>query len=116
MGLGKSLGKSVAKAMEDNTWKKLASPSATRGKTVHPKTSAEQETLGTRWDYDGEITKADGVYHKYQLQANAGKVPSSIKHWQKLTEALTLSWRLATLRRTVRKKTSRKVSMIPPIL
>jgi hypothetical protein len=82
MGLGKSLSKSVAKAVEGNTWKKFTNPSAARGKTVHPKTQAEQEALGTRWDYDGEVTKADGVYHKFELQANAGKVPSSIKQWR----------------------------------
>lgn len=82
MGLSKSLSKSVAKSVEGTTWKKFTNPSATRGKTVHPKTSAEQESIGTRWDYDGEVTKADGVYHKFQLQANAGKVPSSIKQWR----------------------------------
>nr|POE96510.1 hypothetical protein CFP56_56560 [Quercus suber] len=82
MALGKSLSKAVAKAVEGTTWKKFSNPSASRGKTVHPKSTKEQEALGIRWDYDGEVTKADGVYHKYQLQANAGKVPSSIKQWR----------------------------------
>lgn len=82
MAIGKSLGKSVAKAVEGNTWKKFTNPSAGRGKTVHPKGKAEQESIGTRWDYDGEVSRADGTYHKFQLQANAGKVPSSIKQWR----------------------------------
>jgi hypothetical protein len=38
---------------------------------------------GVRWDYDGEITKDDGnLYHKFQLQPNAGKIPSSVKQWR----------------------------------
>ncbi|KAF4269846.1 hypothetical protein KXX33_008295 [Aspergillus fumigatus] len=34
-------------------------------------------------DYDGIVTKDDGKeYHKYQLQPNAGKIPSTIKEWR----------------------------------
>lgn len=32
--------------------------------------------------HDDEVNKADGTYHKFQLQPNAGKVPSSIKQWR----------------------------------
>ena len=47
-----------------------------------PKASEAQERIGVRWDYDGEVSKADGVYHKYQMQANAGKIPSSLARWR----------------------------------
>lgn len=35
-----------------------------------------------RWDYSGEIKRGDTVYHKFKLQPNAGKVPSTIKNWR----------------------------------
>jgi hypothetical protein len=45
--------------------------------------SKEQEKFGIRFDYDGTITQ-DGVsYHKFQVQPNAGKVPTSISNWMK---------------------------------
>lgn len=47
-----------------------------------PKGQGEQERLGVRWDYDREMTKADRPYNKFQMQPNAGKVPSSIKRWR----------------------------------
>jgi hypothetical protein len=78
----KALKDAVSKAVEGNTWKKFTNPSAGRGKTAFPKGQAEQERVGVRWDYDGEVTKADVVYHKFQMQPNAGKVPSSIKRWR----------------------------------
>jgi hypothetical protein len=40
---------------------------------------AEQERIGVRWDVDGGVSKADGVYSKFQMQPNTGKIPSSIK-------------------------------------
>lgn len=78
----KSLGKATSKAVEGNTWKKFSQPNKGRGKTVFPSTSVEQERLGIRWDYDGLVTKPDGQYHKYQMQPNAGKIPTSIKQWR----------------------------------
>lgn len=78
----KALKKATGKAVEGNAWKKFTNPSVSRGKTTFPKTQAEQESVGVRWDYDGEVTKADVVYHKFQMQPNAGKVPSSIKTWR----------------------------------
>ena len=48
--------------------------------TAFPKTPAQQERFGVRYDYDGEITGEDGTtYHK---QPNAGKTPTSIKRWK----------------------------------
>ncbi|EAS27296.2 uncharacterized protein CIMG_09901 [Coccidioides immitis RS] len=72
----------VGKAVEGQAWRKFTNPTAGRGKTAFPKGQAEQERLGVRWDYDGEVTKGDEVYHKFQMQPNAGKVPSSIKRWR----------------------------------
>lgn len=62
--------------------RKFFSPTAARGKTVWPKSPADMLRYGVRWDYDGVITKDDGKeYHKFQLQPNAGKIPTSIKQW-----------------------------------
>lgn len=58
-------------------------PTVNRGKTVWPKTQADLLKYGIRWDYDGVVKKDDGKeYHKYQLQPNAGKIPSLIKQWR----------------------------------
>lgn len=63
--------------------KKFFNPTADRGKTVWPKSQADLLRYGVRWDYDGVITREDGKeYHKYQLQPNAGKIPSTIKEWR----------------------------------
>ncbi|OOF98688.1 hypothetical protein ASPCADRAFT_204463 [Aspergillus carbonarius ITEM 5010] len=80
----KALKSAVGKAVEGNAWKKFTNPTAGPGKTAFPKGQAEQERLGVRWDYDGEVTDddADVVYHKFQMQPNAGKVPSTIKRWR----------------------------------
>ena len=72
----------IGQATEGNTWQKFANPSAGRGNTVFPKSKAEQERIGIRWDYDGQVEKDGTVYHKFQLQPNAGKVPSTIKRWR----------------------------------
>lgn len=69
--------------MKGNAWQKLANPSAARGKTAYPKTSADQEKFGIRLDYDTVVTQDDGTeYHMYKMQPNAGKIPSSIKAWR----------------------------------
>lgn len=69
-------------AVQGNNWTKFAKPTIKRGQTAYPKTSADKERLGIRWDYDGEITIDGTIYHKFQMQPNAGKVPSSIKRWR----------------------------------
>ena len=75
----KNLGDTVVKS---GAWKKLANPSASRGKTEWPKSKADLEKIGVRLDYDGQVTQSGIAYHKYQCQPNAGKVPSSIKDWR----------------------------------
>lgn len=63
--------------------KKFYQPTVSRGKTVWPKTPADLLRYGVRWDYDGVITLSDGKeYHKYQLQSNAGDIPTTIKRWR----------------------------------
>lgn len=75
----KNLGDTVVKS---GAWKKLADPSASRGKTEWPKSKADLEKIGVRLDYDGPVDQNGVTYHKYQCQPNAGKVPSSIKDWR----------------------------------
>jgi hypothetical protein len=80
----KFLQKVSESVVSSNGWKKLASPTVGRGLTAYPKDSAEQQRLGVRYDYDGEMTGEDGtVYHKFQMQPNAGNdIPSTIKKWR----------------------------------
>ncbi|EER29466.1 hypothetical protein CPC735_071480 [Coccidioides posadasii C735 delta SOWgp] len=62
--------------------RKFFKPTVARGKTVWPKNPADLLRYGVRWDYDG-INKHNGVdCHRYQLQPNAGKIPSTIKEWR----------------------------------
>jgi len=71
----------ITEATKGNTWQKFANPSAARGNTAYPKTN--QEKYGIRYDYDKVVTQADGTeYHMFKMQANAGKIPSSIKGWR----------------------------------
>lgn len=74
----------IAEAMRgNNIWQKFSNPSAARGKTAYPKTSADQERYGIRFDYDQVVTQTDGTeYHSFKMQPNAGKIPSSIKAWR----------------------------------
>lgn len=64
-------------------WKKFVNPTVTRGSTAWPRDSGEQEKHGVRYDYDGEQEIDGTVYHKFQMQANAGnKIPSTVKNWR----------------------------------
>lgn len=59
----------------------------TRGSTAWPRESNEQEKYGVRYDYDGEQEIGGTMYHKFQMQANAGnKIPSTIKNWRSKAE------------------------------
>jgi hypothetical protein len=63
--------------------KKFYQPSVARGKTVWPKSAADLLRYGVRWDYDGVVKLSDGKeYNKFQLQPNAGDIPSTIKRWR----------------------------------
>ena len=68
--------------IDSNGWKKLLNPTVTRGSTAWPRDSGEQERYGVRYDYDGEQEIDGVVYHKFQMQPNAGKIPSTIKNWR----------------------------------
>lgn len=75
--------RSVGKALADGSaWQKLATPTAGQGKTAWPKGNAELERVGVRFDYDGEVTLDGTVFHKFQCQPNAGKIPASLKEWR----------------------------------
>ncbi|RPD69304.1 hypothetical protein L226DRAFT_280992 [Lentinus tigrinus ALCF2SS1-7] len=65
--------------LDSNRWKKLVDPSVRRGETALPQKAADQERLGVRFDYDTEVERDGVVYHKFAMQPNAGKIPSSIK-------------------------------------
>jgi hypothetical protein len=79
MALTKTLN--VAKQAALHMWKKFANPTVSRGGTTWPKTSSDMERFGIRFDYDGRV-EVDGVsHHKFQIQPNAGKVPTSISNW-----------------------------------
>ena len=68
-------------------WKKFLDPTVTRGSTAWPRDSGDQEKHGVRYDYDGEMEIDGTVYHKFQMQANAGnKIPSTIKNWRSKAE------------------------------
>ncbi|KAI0738764.1 hypothetical protein BC629DRAFT_1686867 [Irpex lacteus] len=72
----------TTEAVKGNNWKKFSNPSAVRGGTAYPKKPADQERFGIRFDYDTVVNK-DGIdYHTYKMQANQGKIPSSIKAWR----------------------------------
>jgi len=78
----KTIQSAASQITSSNLWKKFVKPTVSRGKTVWPKTQKELEKHGIRWDYDGEVTVEGVVYHKYQCQPNAGKIPTSIKNWR----------------------------------
>ncbi|KAI4249586.1 MAG: hypothetical protein LQ352_005569 [Teloschistes flavicans] len=78
----KRAGKEILKkATEGNRWKKFVRVSVNPGNTVWPKAPAELEAVGVRWDYVCEVARADGVYHKFKIQANKGKIPQTIQEW-----------------------------------
>lgn len=72
----------IAEAIKGNTWMKFSKPSVSRGKTAYPKTQAELERYGIRFDYDMVVEKDGQKYHMFKMQANQGKIPSSIKAWR----------------------------------
>ncbi|KAH8157474.1 hypothetical protein CIB48_g10771 [Xylaria polymorpha] len=71
-----------ARSAATNAAKKLTNVSVSRGQTAYPKKQKDLENLGIRWDYDGEIEQDGTLYNKFQIQPNAGKVDSTIRHWR----------------------------------
>ncbi|KAK0482280.1 hypothetical protein IW261DRAFT_1026639 [Armillaria novae-zelandiae] len=80
--MNKALKAVASFAVKGNSWTKFTNPTAARGKTAFPKTVADQERLDVRFDYDKEVEKGGEVYHKFDMQPNAGKIPTSIKNWR----------------------------------
>jgi len=78
--MNKALRTAVTRLLAGNNFKKLTNPTVPRGKTAIPKDPNDQESIGIRLDFDGKITGSDGnTYNKYQMQFNAGKIPSVMK-------------------------------------
>lgn len=65
-----------------NVWKKLTKPTVPVGGTQWPKSASELERQGVRFDYDGTVTEDGQEFHRYQIQPNAGKIPSAWKRWR----------------------------------
>ncbi|RMD39563.1 hypothetical protein DV735_g5567, partial [Chaetothyriales sp. CBS 134920] len=64
-------------------WKKLVNPTVDLHKTAFPKSPADLENLGVRFDFAGTILKDGKKYHRFQVQVNAGnKIPKSWKEWR----------------------------------
>jgi hypothetical protein len=80
--LFRSIEKLVPQLFRSNIWIKFTKPAVKAGATVWPKTAADQERVGVRFDYAGEVEQEGVVYHKFQCQPNAGKIPSSIKQFR----------------------------------
>ena len=78
----RTLGKAFQSLLEGNGWEKLSTPSVTRGATAVPRNPSAFERIGLRLDYDGTVDRADGKYHKFELQVNAGKIPSAFSRWK----------------------------------
>lgn len=63
-------------------WGKFSAPKVSRGRTVFPLGQRNQVRLGIRFDYDSTVTRDGVLYHKFQVQPNAGDVSSSIMDWR----------------------------------
>lgn len=63
--------------------RKFFAPKVGRGKTIWPLTDKQLLRYGFWWDFDGVFTKEEGDFFKYQLQLNAGKIPSTLALWRK---------------------------------
>ena len=74
----------IAEVMKGKTktWQKFMSPATARGQMAFPKKPTHQEKFGIQFDYKKVVIK-DGIeYNLFKMQANLGKIPSSIKHWR----------------------------------
>ncbi|KAK2768412.1 hypothetical protein FQN54_000267 [Arachnomyces sp. PD_36] len=72
-----------AESMIHQASKKFTSVTVNRGGTAYPKAMSDLQKLGFRWDFDGEVSIGGILYNKFQVQPNAGKVPSSVSQWRK---------------------------------
>lgn len=70
-----------------NGYQKLVRPSVALHKTAFPKTAADLESLGVRFDFAGTIEENGKKFHKFQVQVNAGnRIPTSWKQWRQRHE------------------------------
>jgi hypothetical protein len=80
-GLSKSL--EILKRAALASFEKLTKPTVNQGKTAIPRAPNDQERIGLRLDYAGEVIRNGVTEHTFQLQANAGKVPTSVENWKR---------------------------------
>lgn len=82
--MSKKWRKVVQAIISSGGWKKLVRPTVALHGTAFPKSQAELERIGVRFDFAGTIQKADGSkWHRFQAQVNAGnKIPTSWKQWR----------------------------------
>lgn len=70
-----------------NSYKKLVRPSIALRKTAFPRTAAELENLGVRFDFEDTTEENGKKFHRFQVQVNAGnKIPTSWKQWRQKNE------------------------------
>ncbi|KAK8229523.1 hypothetical protein HDK77DRAFT_500897 [Phyllosticta capitalensis] len=85
----KFMFKAVKRVFSTNDWKKFVNPTVVRGGTIWPKSEKEQEEVGIRFDYDGEVETDEGTRIKIQIQPNRGNIPTKISNWMKRNGATT---------------------------
>lgn len=62
-------------------------PSIALRKTAFPRTAAELENLGVRFDFEDTTEENGKKFHRFQVQVNAGnKIPTSWKQWRQKNE------------------------------
>ena len=70
-----------------NGYKKLVRPSVALHGTAFPKTTADLESLGVRFDFAGTVEENGKKFHRFQVQVNSGnKIPTSWKQWRQKHE------------------------------
>lgn len=67
-------------------YKKLIRPTISLHGTAFPKTKPDLEKLGVRFDFAGTIEEQGKKLHCFQVQVNAGKIPTSWKQWRQKHE------------------------------
>jgi len=100
----------IAEAVKGNTWQEFVNPTATRGKTAYPKTSADQEKFCICFNYDKVIGQEDMMGRS----AICSRCSSTPERYRRLSRfggkrtALMQSWREFWLRKGRPWKRSRR--------
>lgn len=68
--------------MSGNGWEKLAKVTVPLHGTAFPKSSADNEKFGVRFDFAGTVERENKIFNRFQVQVNAGKIPTPWKEWR----------------------------------